>query len=192
MSTLQGHLKPFDEASGSSVRDRRAFFESVGHETNDECPTTLGELLHRQPRCERLCDPPDGTDAVPEPNVARPPTLSDDCKLVAFAFEATEPWQVSVAAGDVVQLGATPPDAEGWTECVLVTKGHARHGDQGWVPTSYLTELRENKLLRDAANRPATSAASVAIGQGGAKKYKPVTKNFRTSAAKGKKFQLFK
>lgn len=143
-------------SSSSFVNDRRSFFESIGTSERRVVETSAPARQDQQ-------------------------TVSLECRVAAYAFDAVEPWQLSVAAGDIVQLAASSP-SEGWIECNLVTKDHARHGERGWVPEAYLTTMRESAPCVDASNTHKPYQ--------GTTKYKPVAKNLYKSSKK-KKFSLF-
>jgi len=158
-------------SSSSSVRNRSAFFESIGRDAGDErVPGTVGELI-RQTKQERLgaVGPSMEKSSPPEVNV------TDDQRIVSAPFEATEEWQLSVRACDVVQLVATPaPD--GWTNVALITTDSPAYGARGAVPTSYLVAMKK-KQSSSPPEGNAVSIASSSKSQQKQKKYKPVAKN---------------
>ena len=61
----------------------------------------------------------------------------------------------------------------------MVTKDAATHGAKGWVPTAYLTEMRENKLNSVSLDKSNLKVGAASMALSDAKKYKPVAKNLK-------------
>lgn len=179
---------------GNSVRDKKAFFESVGRENGRTgAATTFSQLFkQRQPEASESAD--DSTPArasKSHESLEQSWSVAQHRKLASYSFEATESWQLSLAAGDIVHLTITP-SSEGWTECVLITKDHARHGQQGWVPTAYLSDLPSTQVdtacVRKSADKLGGGPCATV-----AKKYKPVAKNLKSGGSTASRaFRIFK
>lgn len=180
---------------GNSVRDKKAFFESVGTENGRRGAATLSQLIKQ--RQAGASERSEGGDGAPAPASKSNESLEQACrlsqhrKLASYSFEATESWQLSLAAGDIVHL-TTTPSSHGWTECVLISEHQARHGQPGWVPTAYLTELRSNQadiacVSKSRDKLGGRQCAAIA------KKYKPVAKNLKSGGTTSSKtFRFFK